>query len=397
MNFKTTLKLAIKEILSNKLRSILTMLGVIIGVFAIIVLVSIGEGAADDIRKDFEKGANTIKISLYPSSSSDLMKHEDVRDYFSQFDVDGISAISDASGEGKYESIKKDVRIKGVDKDFLWMNEDEMLKGRYISDLDVEYRQNIIVINETMKNTFFSNADPIGKSMKINGRSYQVVGLMKNRKLDRWEREQEEAFAPVTTVNKAQKKYGISEVLLYVKNKADVKAASDKVKEELTKKYPPRKSKWGDYEEEQFWIFTPEEILKEIDEMGNKFKLMLGGIAGISLLVGGIGIMNIMFVSVSERTREIGIRKAIGAKRRNILMQFLIEAAVVSSVGGLIGIGMGIGVSNLIGKFTPVPTKINLSIALLGFGFSLFVGVVFGIYPAFKAAKLKPIDALRYE
>jgi putative ABC transport system permease protein len=175
-------------------------------------------------------------------------------------------------------------------------------------------------------------------------------------------------------------------------DKEEVIKLSEKIKSSLDKLYPSK-----DEYSRQYYIFTPEEILEEVNKTTRILTLMLGGIAGISLLVGGIGIMNIMFVSVTERTREIGIRKAIGAQRKNILIQFLIESSVVSGVGGIIGILMGIGVSELITKFSPLETKVSFEIILFAFCFSLAVGIIFGIYPANRAAKLKPIDALRFE
>lgn len=392
MDLLTTIKLSVKEIISNKLRSILTMLGVIIGVFSIIVLVSIGQGATATITADLEKGSNIININLFPKDPSKLMDYEDTKKYYEKFDIKNVSALLNSNGEIKYKDAKQSFPIKGADNNYARLNDQKLSRGRFIAPLDIEYRQKVSVINNMMVETFFKGEDPLGKNIKINGEDYKVIGVVEDKEASMFMRSEEEVYIPITTMQRVMRKQGIDNIMIEAKNKDEVVELSEKIKKSLEKLYPSE-----DEYSRQFYIYTPEEILKEVNKTTKILTLMLGGIAGISLLVGGIGIMNIMFVSVTERTREIGIRKAIGAQRKNILLQFLIESSVVSGVGGILGILLGVGVSAIITKFTPLQTKVSLQVILLAFCFSLAVGVIFGIYPANKAAKLKPIDALRFE
>lgn len=392
MNLITIIKLSIKEILSNKLRSILTMLGVIIGVFSIIVLVSIGQGATSSITADLEKGANIIKINIFPEDPDKLMDYEETIKFYGQFRIKNISPVLTANDEVKYKDSKKNFSIIGADKSYIKLNDQKLSKGRFIVPLDIEYRHKVVAVNNMMVNTFFKGEDPLGKTIKINGENYQVVGIVGDKEASMFEMSQEEVYIPITTMQRVMGQKGINNIMIEAHDKEEVIKLSEKIKSSLDKLYPSK-----DEYSRQYYIFTPEEILKEVNKTTRILTLMLGGIAGISLLVGGIGIMNIMFVSVTERTREIGIRKAIGAQRKNILIQFLIESSVVSGLGGIIGILMGIGVSELITKFSPLETRVSLEIILFAFCFSLAVGIIFGIYPANRAAKLKPIDALRFE
>lgn len=392
MDLLTTIKLSVKEIISNKLRSILTMLGVIIGVFSIIVLVSIGQGATATITADLEKGSNIININLFPKDPSKLMDYEDTKKYYEKFDVKNVSALLNSNGEIKYKDAKQSFPIKGADNNYARLNDQKLSRGRFIAQLDIDYRKKVSVINNMMVETFFKGEDPLGRNIKINGEDYKVIGVVEDKEASMFMRSEEEVYIPITTMQRVMRKQGIDNIMIEAKNKDEVVELSEKIKKSLEKLYPSE-----DEYSRQFYIYTPEEILKEVNKTTKILTLMLGGIAGISLLVGGIGIMNIMFVSVTERTREIGIRKAIGAQRKNILLQFLIESSVVSGVGGILGILLGAGVSAIITKFTPLQTKVSLQVILLAFCFSLAVGVIFGIYPANKAAKLKPIDALRFE
>lgn len=399
MDFITTFKLSIKEILSNKLRSILTMLGVIIGVYSVIVMVSIGEGVSSDIKKRFEKNSNMIMIYLYPDDRNKLMRYEDNKNYFLGFDhVDGVIADMNYKVTAKGGSVEKKVKLMGADKVTLKTVEEKLTSGRFISDMDVSKGLKNAVINNKFKDTYFKNESPIGKTIRFDGVNYNIIGVMEDREGNNWDVVKEEAYIPITTALRATGNDRISQVKLLIDKKENVIEASGIIEKELNIKYPKKKTDedtpWAG---EQFYVSTPQAQLKEVNQITGTFTLMLGGIAGISLLVGGIGIMNIMFVSVTERTREIGIRKAIGAKRRDILMQFLLESGVISSIGGIIGIVLAIVTAALITKYAPIQAIVSSKIVLLGFSFSFAIGVIFGIYPANKASKLNPIDALRYE
>ncbi|WP_026896269.1 ABC transporter permease [Clostridiisalibacter paucivorans] len=393
MNILTILKLSVKEIMSNKLRSFLTMLGVIIGVFSILVLVSIGQGASHSITADLEKNSDMIEVNIFPMDQNDLMDYKEAMEFFDQFNAKTVSPILDNNKEIKYKDIKQSVSVKGVDKSYLEIDGSPIMDGRFIADLDIEYRQKIVVVNEMFRDTFFQGEDPIGKNIKIDGDNYKIVGILKDKEASMFEMIQEEVLMPITTMQRVLDVKGINNVRIKAHSKEEVMSLSQDIGTALDELYPSDEES----RRRNYYIFTPEEIIKNINETTRIFTLMLGGIAGISLLVGGIGIMNIMFVSVTERTREIGIRKSIGAQRKDILMQFLIESSVVSGIGGIIGITFGLVVNSLIGKFSQLQPQSSPQIILLAFGFSLFVGIVFGIYPANKAAKLKPIDALRFE
>lgn len=393
MNILTILKLSVKEIMSNKLRSFLTMLGVIIGVFSILVLVSIGQGASHSITADLEKNSDMIEVNIFPMDQNDLMDYKDAMEFYDQFNAKTVSPILDNNKEIKYKDIKQSVSVKGVDKSYLEIDGSPIMDGRFIADLDIEYRQKIVVVNEMFRDTFFQGEDPIGKNIKIDGDNYKIVGILKDKEASMFEMIQEEVLMPITTMQRVLDVKGINNVRIKAHSKEEVMSLSQDIGTALDELYPSDEES----RRRNYYIFTPEEIIKNINETTRIFTLMLGGIAGISLLVGGIGIMNIMFVSVTERTREIGIRKSIGAQRKDILMQFLIESSVVSGIGGIIGITFGLVVNSLIGKFSQLQPQSSPQIILLAFGFSLFVGIVFGIYPANKAAKLKPIDALRFE
>lgn len=415
MNLKTILKLSIKEIWSSKLRSFLTMLGVIIGVFSIVVLISIGEGASKDITDSFGKDANKIMVNLYNNDKLKTIEYEDVYNMFTDLNVDILSPTNQANDTMTFKKKSENISIFGVDKSFIKSKKLKISEGRFISDMDVKGATNGAVLNQKAKEEFFKNINPIGKSVNLGGKEYTVVGVTSNQEESMFSRVQSEIYLPITTVERSYDNAYINKITITTKEKEEVLGISEKVEAKFKAYYEDRReylktkgknkeeeeedeySRYGGGYNENYYIFTPEKELKEFNKMAGMFKLMLGGIASISLVVGGIGIMNIMFVSVSERTREIGIRKAIGAQRKDILIQFLIEAGVVSGMGGIIGIALALGVNALIAKFSQLNPVATAPTIALAFGFSFAIGIIFGIYPANKAAKLKPIDALRFD
>lgn len=415
MNLKTILKLSIKEIYSSKLRSFLTMLGVIIGVFSIVVLISIGEGASKDITDSFGKDANKIMINLYNADENKIIDYDDAYAMFKDIDLKVLSPTIQQNGTLTYKKKSENISIFGVDKAYTESKGIKVSNGRFITDIDIKGATNGAVINEKAKEVYFKRENPVGKSVNLAGKEYKIVGVTTNQEASMFRGVSAEIYLPITTVERNYSNAVINNITITTHTKEEVINVSDKIETKLAAYYEDRReylktkgknkeeneeedsSYYGGSYNENYYIFTPEKELKEFNKMANTFKLMLGGIASISLIVGGIGIMNIMFVSVSERTREIGIRKAIGAQRKDILTQFLIEAGVVSGMGGIIGILLALGVNLLIGKFTPLKPAATMSTISLAFGFSFAIGIIFGIYPANKAAKLKPIDALRFD
>lgn len=389
MSLIVIIKMSIKEIMANKLRSVLTMLGVIIGVLSVVLIIAIGKGASESITSDLEKNANGINVQIY--SSDNYLDYWDTVKLYKKFDAKVVAPVIDMNSELKYEDTEGYVSIKGIDESYSKVNDIETRDGRFIAPLDVEYRSKVVVVNDKVVDMFFKNEDPIGKKIKLNGDNYEIIGVKKEAKDGMFNFSMEEAFIPITTAQRLFSKPVINNISLVAYSKEDVGNLAESLETFLSERYPDRNN------ERQFYINMAKDTIGEIKKVTGTLSLMLGGIAAISLLVGGIGIMNIMFVSVSERTREIGIRKSIGAQRKDILTQFLIEASVVSGVGGIIGILLALGISYLINIFTPLKPNLSPEVIMGAFLFSLIIGVVFGVYPADKASKLKPIDALRYE
>ncbi|WP_432407876.1 ABC transporter permease [Wukongibacter sp. M2B1] len=389
MSLLVIVKMSIKEIMANKLRSILTMLGVIIGVLSVVLIISIGKGATESITADLEKKSNVIDIQIY--SSDEYMDYGDTIKLYKKFNTKAVSPVIELSSEIKYSGVERNVMINGVDESFKVVNDINLQSGRFIAPLDVDYRSKVAVINDKIVEIYFKDEDPMGKDIKISGDNYEVVGIIKESDGGLFDFSMEEVYIPITTAQRRFSRPAINRISVVAYSKDEVANLSNSLNTFLSQRYPDKEN------EKQFRIVMSKDTIKEINKVTGTLSLMLGGIAAISLLVGGIGIMNIMFVSVSERTREIGIRKAIGAQRRNILTQFLIEASVVSGVGGLIGILLAVGINSLISIFTPLKPNMSLEVVMGAFLFSLLIGIVFGVYPADKASKLKPIDALRYE
>ncbi|WDV45478.1 ABC transporter permease [Clostridiaceae bacterium M8S5] len=410
MSLRIILKLSLKEIFASKLRSFLTMLGVIVGVFSIILIVSLGRGATSSITSDLEKQSNIISINIMTDKKA--MTYEDMMKFYKEFNVKNVSPIIQVSGEIKKDSITGGISIQGIGDEYSKIKNEELENGRHITPLDVDYRSKVIVLNNDAKNKYFKGKDPIGQFVQINGDSYKVIGVLAKKDMGFFGYVQESGYIPVTTAQ-IMSHQRIKSISVNTESKDDVNNLVKQLHEGLTKYYGEKPknqnqqeavsggydSMYGGFgnEVEYFRINTAESALKQVNNITNILSIMLGGIASISLLVGGIGIMNIMFVSVSERTREIGIRKSLGAQRRDILIQFLIEASVVSGVGGIIGIILAqIGIK-IASALSPIHPVMGMDIAAGSFVFSLLIGVVFGVYPAYKAAKLKPIDALRAE
>jgi len=383
------IKLAIAGIKANKMRSFLTMLGVIIGVAAVIVLVSIGEGATKSVTDRIEgMGSNLISVTIRGNESSAALTYEEVQKWKERAGIRGLAPTINGSVSVKYGSNKYDTSLEGVNEEYEEVRNHKVQAGRFILPMDVSLRQKVVLLGTEVAAELFGGMNPVGETVKLNGTNFKVVGLLEEKGSESMGSNDDKVLIPLTTAERLLNSKGIRSVYVQAESPEMVDPVVTQIDNILFRKTN---------DAESYRVFNQAEMLSTVSEVTGTLTAMLGGIAAISLLVGGIGIMNIMLVSVTERTREIGIRKAIGAKRKDILRQFLIEALVVSSSGGIIGIILGIGGANILGSVLSMETVVSFKIMALAFGFSLFIGMVFGMYPANKAAKLNPIEALRFE
>ena len=392
------------SLIANKMRSILTMLGIIIGVAAVIALVSIGNGVKQDIQNSISSlGSNLLMVmpgaprtpGVRPSQGS--MKSLKVSDYQAISKLDGVKAASPYTANSYvsiYQSKNWTTTVSGVSSNFQDANNWTMAEGRFISSKNVENRERVAVVGQTVVKNLFAGEDPVGKEIRIKNIPFRVIGVLNSKGNGTMGNDQDDViFIPYTTA--MERVEGVDYLrMVYVVASDD--NGIDRLQSDIENLLRVRHG-IKDTNLDDFNIQNMKSIMETMEQTTGTLTLFLGAVAAISLVVGGIGIMNIMLVSVTERTREIGIRKALGATYFVIVTQFLIEAVVISLMGGLIGIALGIGASKLIGLASGMSTVISVPTIILSFAFSMAIGLVFGIYPARKAAKLNPIDALHYE
>jgi putative ABC transport system permease protein len=400
MNILESIRIALEALFSNKGRSVLTMLGVIIGVFAVICLVAIGEGAKAYVTKELMGvGSNLLVItpgkaqtSGGPPMSVDSAKKLTYED--AEFLARRASALKRVAplvigtGKVKYENRSRDTSVIGVTYDFQQVRNLHVEIGSFISSDDVDAQRKVCVLGRLVKKELFGENNALGKIVKINDVSFRVIGIMEKKGVSFGFNIDDIVFIPVKTAQELYDTDKLFEILTAATSEKEVDEAKRQITQLLIKRH----------REEDFTITTQAAMLEAMNSILTTLTWVLGAIAGISLIVGGIGIMNIMLVSVSERTREIGIRKAVGAKRRDILSQFLVESITISVFGGLLGLLLGTGLARgLAFSFPSLPVKISLWSIILALSFSIFVGIFFGVYPARKASRLDPIEALRHE
>lgn len=402
--YKESFLMAWASLIANKMRSILTMLGIIIGVAAVIALVSIGNGVKQDIQNSISSlGSNLLMVmpgaprtpGVRPSQGS--MKSLKVSDYQAISKLDGVKAASPYTANSYvsiYQSKNWTTTVSGVSSNFQDVNNWTMAEGRFISSKNVENRERVAVVGQTVVKNLFAGEDPVGKEIRVKNIPFRVIGVLNSKGNGTMGNDQDDViFIPYTTA--MERVEGVDYFrMVYVVASDD--NGIDRLQSDIENLLRVRHS-IKDTNLDDFNIQNMKSIMETMEQTTGTLTLFLGAVAAISLVVGGIGIMNIMLVSVTERTREIGIRKALGATYFVIVTQFLIEAVVISLMGGLIGIALGIGASKLIGLASGMSTVISVPTIVLSFAFSMAIGLVFGIYPARKAAKLNPIDALHYE
>lgn len=388
MNFWQVIKLAIAGISSNKMRSLLTMLGVIIGVATVIVLVSLGQGATANVTGRIQGlGSNLVTVTIRQNQTPVSLSYEEVMKWKERPGVADVSPVISGSVSVKYGNKKYDTSLEGTNPEYEQVRNFPVQQGRFIIPMDLTFRQKIVLLGSEVSKELFGSFSPIGQNIKINGVNFKVVGLLQEKGSASFGSNDDKVMIPLTTAERLLQSKGIRSVYVQASGPDTVNNVVTQLDNLLYRKVK---------NVDAYRISNQVEMLSTVNEVTGMLTMMLGGIAGISLFVGGIGIMNIMLVTVTERTREIGIRKAIGAKRKDILRQFLIEAIVVSSAGGIIGVIVGIGLSSIIGSMMSMATAVSISVVGIAFGFAVMVGIVFGMYPANKAAKLNPIEALRF-
>ena len=398
MTFFQSFQMAISNILSRKVRSLLTMLGIIIGVVAVIVIIGLGNGLESYMVDSFQSmGTDLLTVNVMGRGSE---RSVSVAEMYALADENPayFNAVSPTVGVNAQVKVGTDVlkytSVTGVGEDYSDMRKFDLTSGRFLSFMDIENRQNVVVVGHYIDETWF-DSNAVGQSLRINGQIFEIVGVLAQEadEVDAGNAD-DLLFMPYTVAAKITRANQISTFSFAMNSEEDVKVSKEIIDAKLFDVY-------GD--DEAYNIISMSELLGMMSSMINIMITILAAIAGISLVVGGIGIMNIMLVSVSERTREIGIRKALGAKRKHIMRQFVIEAATTSAIGGLIGIALGYGLSNiasqiiLIALDTEIAVNASFSAALGAFAISAGIGILFGYLPARKAAVLNPIDALRYD
>ena len=402
--YKESFLMAWASLSANKMRSILTMLGIIIGVAAVIALVSIGNGVKQDIQNSISSlGSNLLMVmpgaprtpGVRPTAGS--MKSLKVADYEAIAKLDGVKAVSPMTN-GAYVVIYQNknwtTSVSGVNANYLDVNNWTMKSGRFLSNKNIQNRERVAVIGKTVAKNLFGDEDPVGAEIRVKNIPFRVIGVLNSKGSGAMGNDQDDmVIIPYTTA--MERVDGIDYLrMLYVvaKDENGIDRLQSDIENLLRVRHGIKDTNLDDFN-----IQNMNSIMETMEETTGTLTLFLGAVAAISLVVGGIGIMNIMLVSVTERTREIGIRKALGATYFVIVTQFLIEAVVISLMGGLIGIALGIGASKLISLASGMSTVISVPTIVISFAFSMAIGLVFGIYPARKAAKLNPIDALHYE
>lgn len=389
MEFLTAISLAWQGIVNNKLRSLLTMLGVIIGVASVISLVAIGAGTNQQVTERIQSlGSNLLTVQVRGRGGATSLRYEEVMALKELAHVSAVAPAMTGSATVKYGNKSHDTLIEATNADYASARNLAVQNGRFLSALDITFHHKVALVGTEVAENLFGNTNPVGQRLLVNGIEFTVVGLLESKGGGGGMSQDDRVLIPLTAANLVLGGQNIRTVYVQADSPDTVDEVEAALSDWLLKRFR---------DEESFNVFNQADMLETVNEVGKSLSLMLGGIAGISLLVGGIGIMNIMLVSVTERTREIGIRKALGAKRRDILNQFLVESMVLSGSGGVLGIAVGVTFSLALNRFLQIPIRLSVLPAAVAFGSAVLVGVFFGLYPARRAAELNPIDALQYE
>lgn len=397
--------MAFSALMANKMRSLLTMLGIIIGVGAVIAMVSIGMGVRNNIQQSIASlGSNMLIVMPGAENrtgvrggagSKTTLEDEDADAIKAKIGgIDNVSAMVSGSYQVVFGNSNWKTSVQGVSPDYMDIRSLEVESGIFITEHDMVKRNRVAVIGSTVSENLFGGSNPVGQNIRINNQPFKIIGVLKKKGQSSMGQDQDDVIiVPMTTAQ--ERMLGINYV-----HSINVQVSSPDIMDEVQEDIETllrQRHHIAKGQEDDFNVRNLTSLMETMDSTTAMITMLLGAVAGISLLVGGIGIMNIMMVSVTERTREIGIRKALGATFRNIMMQFLIESVVIGIIGGVIGIFMGCTLSIAVAEFFNFNTVITLLPIAVSFSFAVGTGLFFGIYPARKAAKLDPIEALRYE
>ena len=407
-DMKTIFKIATRAIKANKMRSVLTSLGIIIGVAAVIVMLAIGNGAQISLQNEMKSmGSNLIIVRSGVATSSGARGGHGSQPTMKAADGDAIqekiakirlaAPVLEETTQIVYGNTNWATGVTGTDNRLFEIKDWDLAYGRLFSETDVKNASKTAILGQTVVHELFGDLDPLGRVIRIKGIPFQVVGVMKKRGQNSMGHDQDDVvFIPIST---AQKKVmgtvlpdQVRHIMLQAVDTQSTYTAQDEIRQLLRQRH-----NLGVNKDDDFVIMNLTQMMEMMENSTKIMTILLGSIASISLLVGGIGIMNIMLVSVTERTREIGIRMAIGAKAWDIRWQFLTEALVLSLLGGLFGVILGLFGTEIVSIFSTLTPKVSIFYILLPFSFAGFVGLFFGFYPAYKASQLNPISALRYE
>ncbi|WP_281416915.1 ABC transporter permease [Geoanaerobacter pelophilus] len=408
MNLLQTLKIALRALRTNKMRSFLTMLGIIIGIAAVIAMMAVGSGASYVISQQIASIGSNI-ILVIPGSttsgglragfgSSQTLTSDDMKAIMTECpSVESAAPNVRTSGSVVYGNMNWSTIIMGTTPEYFDIREWGIVSGRSMVQQDVDGGSKTCLLGQTVAENLFGGDDPVGKIIRIKKVPFTVIGVLDRKGQSPQGQDQDDTiFVPFRTAQRnlirSQQQNSVGAIMVKGKSEELLGKAEEEIKALLDQRHRITNGKEPDYSTRNL-----SEILAVAEQSSKAMSLLLGAVASISLIVGGIGIMNIMLVSVTERTREIGIRMAIGARRNDILMQFMTEAVLLTMIGGIIGICMGAGGAMVVSKMLEWPTLISIQSVSIAFIFSAAVGIFFGFYPARKAAQLNPIDALRYE
>ncbi len=393
MNFSKTVGLAFSSILSNKLRSFLTMLGIIIGVAAVIILVSIMDGITGKVEDSFESfGMNNITVVITSRGSTRKVEPDDLYNLIDEhpdlFSYCSPKVTTNANIKSPNSSESSSSSVTGVDETYDEIDKLVTEQGRFLQYVDIDKLLKVCVIGTYYENEYYGNGKALGQTIKINGEPYTIVGVLEEQ-ADSTEGSSDQCiYIPYTNASKMSWNRSIGTYTVCIKDANNLDGAKAVLEQKLTEVLG---------NDDYYNLIATQEILEEMNSITDTLKNALVLIAGISLLVGGIGIMNIMLVSVTERTKEIGIRKSLGAKKKHIMQQFVVEAGTVSGLGGVIGIIVGGISAYTVGMALGITVLPSISSIVVAFSVSVGIGILFGFLPAKNAANLNPIDALRFE
>jgi len=405
MSLTELFALGLQALSRNRIRSALTVLGIVIGVAAVIATLAIGQGAREAVQAQIRSlGANTLTVmsgtitasgARMSAGSNNTLTAEDAEAIKRECPaVQAVAPTVRTSAQAVYGANNWATQVQGTTADFPIVRAWPVASGVFVTDSDVRGAAKVCVLGAEVALQLYGDADPIGSTVRIKDMPFRVVGVMGVKGGQGWGGSQDDVIlVPLTTaMRKLMSRTSVNAIAVSAVSEREVPAASEQITELLRQRHRIRPGA-----DQDFFLFTQQEIASSAAETSKVMTLLLASIAAVSLMVGGIGIMNIMLVSVTERTREIGIRRAIGARRRDIMMQFLAESAFLSLAGGALGVALGIGAATAVTQIARWPTMIQPAAVILAFGFSTAIGIFFGYYPALRASGLDPVEALRYE